>query len=230
MTDRQRLLLASPARCPASSAHDGSGRRANPLQPPLSAFQRCKRRLAEGLEAPEWHWTIIGLSVLDFSFTIGELAYEFLRDSRCACTNSCEEPALLEMVGWLSTFVTSAFVLEIPLDLVAFGPAHYLTTKRHFLHLFDAVVVLVAFALEVLFQGPSHDVASLLIILRLWRLLKLLVSAVQVSSAEYEEGSAEGKAQKKWRAEKEELLSELADLRRRIGRQERKCGFSIDEA
>ncbi|GAA5884492.1 hypothetical protein JCM6882_005273 [Rhodosporidiobolus microsporus] len=220
MTDRQ-LLLTSPAPASSQSLSPGqhSARRANPLSLPPSRFQRFRRRLAAALDSPETHWTIIGLSVLDFVFTVGELAYEFLKESSCVCNDSCEEPAMLEMVGWLSTFVTTAFVVEIPLDLVAFGPKHYLTAKHHLLHLFDAVVVIVAFVLEVLLQGPAHDVASLLIILRLWRLLKL-VSALQVGSTELEEESAEAKAQKGWMEERERMLGEILSLRRRLKRYE----------
>lgn len=102
-------------------------------------------------------------------------------------------------------------MLEIPLNLVAFGVRYYLPKTRHwFLHLFDAFVVTGAFVLSIsadvnktlalaplrttlipfvsFMQGPFASVASLLIVLRLWRVLKLVVS-LQVANDEWDESS-----------------------------------------
>jgi voltage-gated hydrogen channel 1 len=42
------------------------------------------------------------------------------------------------------------------------------------LHLFDAIIILVTFALEVFLGGKEQELAGLLIIFRLWRLVKLV--------------------------------------------------------
>ena len=42
------------------------------------------------------------------------------------------------------------------------------------LHLFDAFVIIVTFLLEVVLKGRERELAGLLIILRLWRLVKLV--------------------------------------------------------
>ena len=42
------------------------------------------------------------------------------------------------------------------------------------LHFFDAVVILTTFVLEVVLRGRERELASLLIVLRLWRLVKLV--------------------------------------------------------
>ncbi|GAA5868696.1 hypothetical protein JCM8547_003786 [Rhodosporidiobolus lusitaniae] len=223
--EQQRLVPASSAdELPFSSS---SARGNDATKPVLSRFDRFRRRLVQDLDAAETHWSILGLAGLDFFFTISELSYAFLRDSSCECTNSCKEPPLLEMIGLLSTFITTAFVVEIPLDLVAFGPAHYLTAKHHWLHLFDAIVVIVAFVLEVVLQGPMSTVASLVIILRLWRIMKLL-SSLEVSLNEFEEEKAgpELPERIRWREERRKLRGEVDRLRKRLvrsGINERRC-------
>lgn len=45
------------------------------------------------------------------------------------------------------------------------------------LHLFDAVVIVTTFVLEIVLRGKERELASLLIVLRLWRLVKLVGGA-----------------------------------------------------
>ena len=42
------------------------------------------------------------------------------------------------------------------------------------LHAFDAIVIVTTFTLEVALRGKEKELAGLLIILRLWRLVKLV--------------------------------------------------------
>lgn len=42
------------------------------------------------------------------------------------------------------------------------------------LHLFDAIIILTTFVLEFVLKGRELELASLLIVLRLWRLVKLV--------------------------------------------------------
>ena len=42
------------------------------------------------------------------------------------------------------------------------------------LHVFDAIIILTTFALEVFLKGRERELVGLLIVLRLWRLVKLV--------------------------------------------------------
>lgn len=73
--------------------------------------------------------------------------------------------------------ITTFFLVEIPATLWALGPKFYNPRGRvphASLHLFDAFVILTTFILEVVLRGRERELASLLIILRLWRLVKLV--------------------------------------------------------
>jgi hypothetical protein len=68
-------------------------------------------------------------------------------------------------------------LIEIPLTVWAFGVEFYnpfgkMTHSR--LHLFDAVIIVTTFVLEVVLKGRERELAGLLIVLRLWRLIKLV--------------------------------------------------------
>ena len=67
-----------------------------------------------------------------------------------------------------------------------------LTWIRYFsskFHIFDSLVILVAFIIEVFLQGLVEEVGSLVIILRLWRVFQIieeLQSANEDTLEEYE--------------------------------------------
>ncbi|BGP14535.1 hypothetical protein JCM10213v2_002484 [Rhodosporidiobolus nylandii] len=225
-------MPASPSASAQRPSSPSSSPQEDPLTdavPPPSAFSRFRRRLAYLLDRPATHWTIVLLSLLDFLFTLSELVYVFLKDTMCECDNSCpEEPALLEVFDVLSLLITGTFCLEIPLDLLAFGPAHDLSVRHHWLHCFDALVVIVAFVLEIVLKGAEKDVASLVIILRLWRLVKLL-STLEVGRSEYEEQTEVSRERQQWEAEREKLSGEIWRLRRRLWRYEGRENSGDDE-
>jgi hypothetical protein len=69
------------------------------------------------------------------------------------------------------------FLVEIPLTLWALG-AQYLNpfgpVPHAGLHLFDSIIILTTFVLEVILRGKEAELAGLLVVLRLWRLVKLV--------------------------------------------------------
>jgi len=86
-------------------------------------------------------------------------------------------PKWLEVLSHISLGITTFFLIEIPLSIFAFGPKFYNpfgSVPHSGLHLFDAFIIGTTFILEVVLRGREQEVASLLIILRLWRLIKLV--------------------------------------------------------
>jgi hypothetical protein len=81
------------------------------------------------------------------------------------------------VLSLISTVITTLFLIEIPLTLWSIGPEFYKPkgqVPHSSLHLFDAIVIVTTFVLEVVLRGKERELAGLLIILRLWRLLKLV--------------------------------------------------------
>ena len=81
------------------------------------------------------------------------------------------------MLSQISTVITTLFLIEIPLTLWSLGFEFYNPfggIPHASLHIFDAIIILTTFVLEVVLKGKERELAGLLIILRLWRLLKLV--------------------------------------------------------
>jgi hypothetical protein len=98
----------------------------------------------------------------------------------CTPTEGPEAPLWLAVLSYISLAITSAFVLELPATLWALGPSAYDPrgpVPHAGLHLFDAAVVLTTFVLEVGLNGRERELAGLLVLLRLWRLVKLVGGA-----------------------------------------------------
>ncbi|TEB31274.1 hypothetical protein FA13DRAFT_1791555 [Coprinellus micaceus] len=81
------------------------------------------------------------------------------------------------------------------------------------LHLFDAVVIVATFVLEVILRGRDAELAALLVILRLWRIVKL-VTGVTVGIEEVDEERA--KELEKTKEELSRIKVELASAQEQV--------------
>jgi len=137
----------------------------------------------------------------------------------------------MEVLSHISLVINSLFLLEIPLELWAlglqymnpFGPVSHAS-----LHLFDAIIITTTFVLEVILRGKEQELAGLLVILRLWRLVKLVggnlpisldslfvmvivVTGVVVGAGDLQEENAQILAETK--RQLEEIMAELSEAR-----------------
>ncbi|KXN85475.1 Voltage-gated hydrogen channel 1 [Leucoagaricus sp. SymC.cos] len=173
------------------------------------------------IESRRAHFFILFLLTVDVACVIADLGYSFLSTH---CNEGHEpDPTWLTVLVHVSLGITSIFLVEIILALFAFGPRYY-NPFGNFplaaLHLFDAFVIITAFVLEVVLKGKEEELAALLIILRFWRIVKL-VEGVAVGAGELTAEAAEELA-----STKEKLLhaqgelhasrNEIQRLRRRL--------------
>jgi len=99
------------------------------------------------------------------------------------------EPEWIDALTTVSLAIVCIFIAEIALQLWALGPQFFNPFGKEphaVFHILDAAVVLATFAVEVALHGQKRDVAGLVIMLRLWRLVKL-VSNVAVATGDIEE-------------------------------------------
>jgi voltage-gated hydrogen channel 1 len=151
-----------------------------------------RERLAAGLESAPVHRLLIALVsprsvhvnidnsneqqiLLDTGCVLADLAYTLLSPG---CTPSGPDaPKWLEVLSHISLAITTLFLIEIPLNLLALGWSHFNpcgNVQHASLHLFDAIIIIVTFVLEMVLRGKERELAGLLIVLRLWRLVKLV--------------------------------------------------------
>jgi len=177
-----------------------------------SRWTRWRERTAQFLESPPLHKAIIALIIIDAGCVLADLGYAFLSDT-CMPAEGEDAPAWLEVLAHISLAITTLFVIEIPLALWSFGPHYYNPVSgvpHAALHIFDAAIITITFILEVGLKGREQELASLLIIFRLWRLVKL-VGGVAVGAGEI--GEENDRLLEETRIELQETRKQLAAVR-----------------
>ena len=115
---------------------------------------------------------------------LADLAYTLLSDT-CTPAEGPDAPLWLDIMAHFSLGINTLFMLEIPVTIWAMGLGHYNpfgSTPHAGLHLFDSLIIVTTFVLEVILKGRERELAGLLIVLRLWRLVKLVGGQSVVSS------------------------------------------------
>ncbi|KAG5636804.1 hypothetical protein H0H81_006792 [Sphagnurus paluster] len=160
----EQTLLPSPSRA----------RNARPSRLDNNISQ-WRQKLAHLLETKRLHSFVIVLIVIDAACVLADLTYTVLSED---CGGPSDElPQWLEVLAHISLVITSFFMIEIPLSLWAFGPSYFNPFGPFIhagLHIFDAIIILTTFVLEVALKGRERELAGLLVILRMWRLVKLV--------------------------------------------------------
>ncbi|KAF9438105.1 hypothetical protein BGZ76_009723 [Entomortierella beljakovae] len=146
----------------------------------LSDMDKTRHHVGEIIESKRAHVVILALTAIDVLLVILQIAATLLGlDSH----KGAEET--LEFMAHLSLAIVSFFVVEILLKVFAFGPGYFWTSNPHgILHLADAFIIVTSFVLEISLKGAEQELGSLLIIFRLWRLIKL-TGTVAIETTEH---------------------------------------------
>lgn len=86
----------------------------------------------------------------------------------------------LEGLSYASLAILSFFMLEIVTTLFVFGPMYYWKGEGWMMRCFDAAIVVTSFSFELAFRGTEEQIAALLIVLRLWRIFKIVTTTTIV--------------------------------------------------
>jgi hypothetical protein len=146
------------------------------------------------LHVPSFHYTVIGLVILDLVIVFIDLVVSLLnlpcltdeqrewfeehQIEELPPTPNCKLPdsSALEGGEWFlwafSVALLSLFTIELFLSLIAFGPKHF----KKPIYFIDAIVVIASLTLEVYFKvgdgGRLETVPSAIIALRLWKIVR----------------------------------------------------------
>ncbi|THW18259.1 hypothetical protein D6D19_04049 [Aureobasidium pullulans] len=131
----------------------------------FSTARRCTRRY---LNSKFGHYAILLLVCLDCSCIFGEFVIQIL-----TCEGRVSESkgdVAQEAIGIVGLVFSCLFMLELMASIWAFGFQYF----RSKFHCFDATVIVASFVIDVLLRGILEEVASLVVILRLWRVIKIM--------------------------------------------------------
>jgi len=160
--------------------------------------------VAHFLSSKAGHYSVLGLVTLD---VLGIIADFILNLFKCESEkDSPQWDMALNALGVVSLGFSCLFMLELLASVWAFGWSYF----RSRFHCFDAFVVVVGFVVDVLLHGILEEAASLVVILRLWRVFKI-IEELSVGASEQTE-SLERKIEE-LRTENGLLMKEIEHLK-----------------
>ncbi|KAK7931623.1 hypothetical protein PG985_002335 [Apiospora marii] len=167
-----------------------------------TTYRKARRETRRFLASKAKHWVILALVALDVAGILSDIFIALV-----TCELKIEDrPWVQPTRAALTTFslvMSCLFLLELLLCLWAEG-IRYLS---NWFHCFDAFVIVGSFVIDLLEHGVAEEIASLIVILRLWRFVKI-ANELSVEASEQIEVI---------QRRVEELEKENAELRRRLG-------------
>lgn len=132
-----------------------------------------RKYAAELLESRETHIIVISLTLLDLCIVLTELVLAGFypeHEHRPPAVERAEEA-----LSWTSIAILSLFTIEQLLKLAVFGIQYFF----HIWHALDAVIIVASLVLESVLRGTTQEAVSLLVVFRLWRLVRVLHSTAE---------------------------------------------------
>ncbi|KAJ5729921.1 uncharacterized protein N7483_004429 [Penicillium malachiteum] len=167
-------------------------------------IEQCRRSARNFLSSRWGHYLILLLVAVDVCCTFADFLIQLhvceLKQTSFGADNGWE--VTQEVLSISSLVISCLFMGELVVAALSFGMKYF----SDWFHVFDSLVIIVAFTIEVSLRGIGEELGSLVIVLRLWRVFQIieeLSSASEDSLEQYEQ-------------EIERLKVENSDLRDRL--------------
>ncbi|KAI4867395.1 hypothetical protein F4820DRAFT_211504 [Hypoxylon rubiginosum] len=132
------------------------------------------------------HWLILVLIILDVAGILSDIFIALI-----TCEIGIEHDKWVaptrNALTIFSLSLSCVFLVELLLSLFADGWSYF----SSWLHIFDAFVVVVGFAIDLFEHNIAEEIASLIVILRLWRFVKIVDEFSVEASEQAEEQTGE---------------------------------------
>jgi len=193
-------LLSSDRDLRAHSTPETASHRASRYH---KVYIACQSEVSEFLSSKAQHYTVLGLVSFDLLGIFADIIINLYQ-----CDEKDTDPVwddVRNALGIAGLVFSCVFLLELILSVWAFGWRYF----KSWFHCFDTTVIVAGFIVDVLLHGVLEEVASLVIILRLWRFFKII--------EEFSVGAEEQMDGLELRIEQLELENE--DLKRELKKQ-----------
>ncbi|KAI1116327.1 hypothetical protein F5Y14DRAFT_407643 [Nemania sp. NC0429] len=145
---------------------------------PASRVRRARAQTRRFLSSRAKHWILLALILLDVA---GILTDIFIALITCELHRRDEAWVAPTQYGLtvFSLAMSCVFMVELAMSIFADGMRYFAS----WFHCLDAFVIVGSFAVDLVQHGLAAEIASLLVVLRLWRFVKI-VQEVSVEQAE----------------------------------------------
>ncbi|KAI2463630.1 hypothetical protein F4781DRAFT_437225 [Annulohypoxylon bovei var. microspora] len=147
-----------------------------------SGYHRAQTAISRFTNSRTRHWILLVLIILDVAGILSDIFIALItceigieNDEWVAPTRSA-----LAIFSLVMSFV---FLAELALSLFANGWGYF----RSWFHRFDAFVVVAGLAVDLIENNTAEEIASLIVILRLWRFVKIVDEFSVEASEEMED-------------------------------------------
>lgn len=132
------------------------------------AYHACQQRIQNFLSSRAQHYTVLGLVTCDLLGIFADIII-----SLSLCEGNISGPHWGQVrngLGIAGLVFSCMFMVELILSVWAFGWRYF----NSYFHCFDGTVIVAGFIVDVLLHGVLEEVASLVVVLRLWRFFKII--------------------------------------------------------
>ncbi|KAK4164475.1 hypothetical protein QBC43DRAFT_317534 [Cladorrhinum sp. PSN259] len=169
-----------------------------------SRYSSFRQKTRELLSSKYKHYFVVTLVSLDVTAILAEIFVTLVACDLHLPADRGWVHVTKEILHPFALVLTYLFMAELGTSIWAFGLQFF----KEWFHCLDAAVIVISFVVDVFVRGVVEEIVSIVIVLRLWRLVKI-VQEVSVGAAERME-ELEGRV--------EELERECEELRSSRGR------------
>ncbi|KAI1418603.1 hypothetical protein F5Y13DRAFT_3179 [Hypoxylon sp. FL1857] len=134
-----------------------------------SGYHRAKVATSRFMNSRAKHWVILVLIILDVAGILSDIFIALI-----TCEIGIEHDEWVAPTrNSLTTFsltLSCVFLVELLLSVFADGLGYF----KSWFHSMDAFVIVVGFAIDLFENNTAEEIASLIVILRLWRFVKIV--------------------------------------------------------
>ncbi|KAI5459339.1 hypothetical protein BGZ63DRAFT_390740 [Mariannaea sp. PMI_226] len=165
--DEERPLLhrRKPKKFPSLNLQHWSS---HPLVVEQWRLGNAREKTARFLSSKTGHFSVLTLVSLDVLSMIADFVLSLFK-----CEQGKGGPdwdLALDILGSVSLVFSCLFMVELIASVWAFGWSYF----KSWFHCFDAFIVIAGFVTDVILHGTIEEVASLIVVLRLWRVIKII--------------------------------------------------------
>lgn len=139
----------------------------------ISYDNTSRKQTRRFLSSKYGHYAVLLLVSLDVSCIFADFLI-----SLYICDHTCDKgepvdkslPEAQDALGIVSLIFSCLFMVELLASIWAFGLGYF---KSKF-HCFDAAIILAGFIIDVCLKGVLEEAGSIVVILRLWRVFKIV--------------------------------------------------------
>ncbi|EWZ84150.1 hypothetical protein FOCG_08727 [Fusarium oxysporum f. sp. radicis-lycopersici 26381] len=199
--EEQPLLRPGKRRLPSLNIQHWHS---HPFRGDAWSARSTKQKTVQFLSSKAGHYSVLTLVSLDVLSMIADFVLNLFKCEQGR--KGSDWDLALEILGSVSLVFSCLFVVELIASVWAFGWKYF----NSWFHCFDAFIVIAGFITDVALRGIIEEVASLIVVMRLWRVVKIIEELGVGAQERTEELNAK---LEKFESENEELRNEISRLK-----------------